>query len=143
MPALDVVLDSIALKVLLQEIHQGSCVQEGLGVASLHNPSKGEIHDPGQRITGLRQEIAVKDIRRAETRPKPCDGSRGRRKIVAAYGQAGAIDRSGGGASDDGEGVAVRLNSGNLANALQNAGLISAAGTSAGHYQAEPVVHLH
>src|ERR1022692_1024704 len=78
--------------------------------------------------------LAVKDIRRVEVRPKPCDHLGGQRKIVATHREAGAVDRSGGSASDYGKGIAVRLNSFDLANALQNAGLIRAASTSACHH---------
>jgi hypothetical protein len=57
----------------------------------------------------------------------------GQSKIVATDGQGRTIDRSGGSTSYYGKRIAVGLDPLYLANALQNAGLISPASTASCH----------
>ena len=53
MSALDIVLDSVAMQMFLEKVNQRGCVQQRLGVTAFENSTKGEIYDPGKRITRL------------------------------------------------------------------------------------------
>ncbi len=54
-------------------------------------------------------------------------------KVVASRGKGGAVDRSGGCASNDGKRIAVGLNAAYLPNALKDARLIGSTGAAARH----------
>src|ERR1019366_4452797 len=114
-----------------------------MGVTSSEDTSKREVHYPGKRITDLRQAITAKDIRRGEAGPKlrKPPGSQG--EIVATRGSGTTVNRSGGGASYYRKGVALGFNPLDFANALENAGLISAASASARHHQANHISTSH
>ena len=126
-PLLDIGVDSVAMQVSTEEVPQRRRIDQRMGVTSSQNRPKRKIQNPGKGVGGLGENIGAKDIRRLQTRPKLCDHLGCRRKIVAACGQRGTIDCSGGSGSYDGKGIAARPNPFDLAYALHNTRLISTA----------------
>src|SRR5271165_6314583 len=89
----------------------------------------------------LGQEITVKDVGRFESRPSFCNTLGCLSKIAATCGQSGAINRSRGSASYDRKRITLCSGAFQLANALENTGLISAASTASRHDQTDRVFH--
>ncbi len=75
----------------------------------------------------------MKDFGRFESCPSLCDTLRCKSKIVATCGKSSTINRTCGSASYDRKRIAVCSGAFQFANALENAGLISAASTAARH----------
>ena len=70
MSALDVLLDSVAVEMRVKKVPQRGRIQQRPGVASAKNCSKGEVHDPGNRIARLGKNIAAENIGGSAVQPR-------------------------------------------------------------------------
>src|SRR5271167_3279367 len=141
MSALDVVLDAVAVEAGMEIVSKRSRIQERPGVPASDDGSEGEVHDPGNGVAGLRQDIAAEDVGGLEVRPQTGQNLGRQGKVAASHGQASAIDRSRGSTTDDGKRIAQVFDAWYLPDALEDPGLISAACPAAGHHQPQRVAH--
>src|SRR5664279_5351 len=134
MSASNILLDLVAVEMSIEKFPQRSRIQEGPCVAATKYCPKGEVHDPGKRIAGLGKGITAENIGRSQLRPELRKDFSGDGEVITTNRQSTSVDCSCGRTSYDREGIAVGLDAFHLTDALENAGLIGAASTTACHY---------
>src|SRR5579871_2764586 len=133
MAAPDVLLNAVAVEMLLEKLAKGAGIEQAMRVTTAEHAAEGKVHNPGERVVSLGENIAAKDVWRLEAGPDSGNDLGGETEIIAAGGERRAVDGSGGRSPDDGERIPLRLHAFDFANAIQNTGLIRSAGASARH----------